>query len=151
MQSEPRFAMRLPVLLVTAGLVAASVGIGCGSTKDQGEPPVIRTFIGETKLYRVVVDERERAGYCVRRTVLFTSHNRLYTQPHLDRVRAVDEGCDASSMSNFERVEVLRSPQQQDRYQNDFSFRNRINEDLWDAYETSLFKAERQRRRAREE
>ena len=151
LRPRTRLAMHIPSfsrLILGVALGAALLG-GCGSTEDSSDPSTTtESFSGDTRLYRVSIDQRERDGECIRRSVLFTSYSRLYTEPHVDRVRAVDEHCDATDVSNFEQVEILRSPDQQIQYQNSFSFRNRINEDLSDAYETVLFEAEWKRRKA---
>lgn len=91
-------------------------------------------------MYAVEIQQQDRNGTCARRTVLFSSHSKLYTKPYVSRVRAVDVGCDAMFIRAFERFEVMRSPDQKRRYQGDFSFRNRVDEDLWYAYQNALFR-----------
>ena len=100
-----------------------------------------RSFGYETDLYRVEIKQRNRNGQCVRRDILFTTYSRLYTKPHVDRVRAVDQLCDATNIEDLEEFQILRSPDQQSRYGSSFSFRNRVNEDLWNAYQNALFEA----------
>lgn len=144
----------LRVLSMVAGIVIATTVAGCGggeASRSESGPTQRRTFHGETRLYRVEVTQYERDGRCLRRTVLFRSHSKLYIQSHLDRVQATDEGCDATYISSFEHVAVMRSPLQQDQYARNFAFRNRINEDLWIAYQQALFDDERARRRGKED
>lgn len=139
--SFPRLLLP-PVALLLLGLVLG----GCAGTKNAGAPraegPAISTHTlhYETDLYRVEIQQRDQNGRCDRRTVLFTSHNRLYTDPHVRRVRALDVGCDATNIESFEQFEVLRSPTQQHRYRSDFWFRIRVDEDLWSAYQLALFR-----------
>jgi len=135
--------------IIVGMLCATSVLGGCGSTNEADGPSMTRvSFSDETDMYRVEIEQEERNGQCLRRRMLFTSHSRLYTNPHVDRVRAIDNDCDATDTSDFEEFEILRSPEQLDRYERSFSFRTRVNEDLWEAYQTALFNAEVKRRRA---
>ena len=139
-------------------LFAASLLGGCGSTKEGGAEDdaatavtITRKFSYDTELYHVEVRQQEREGQCIRRDVLFSSHSRLYTKPHIDRARAVDERCDATFISSFEDFAIMRDPIQQERFQGDFSFRRRVEEDLWDAYVRTILDDEWERRRARAE
>lgn len=144
-------ACRLLLLIIWGG-IAASALTGCKSTgesRSDADQTTQRTFNGETTVYRVEVTQHEREGRCVRRDVLFRSHSRLYLDPHVDRARAIDIGCDAIYVSDFERFSVMRSPTQQNQYTSNFSFRRQIDEDLWDAYQHALFDDEVARRRAR--
>lgn len=112
---------------------------------------VTHSFRYDARLYRVDIQQQERDGVCVQRRVFFTSYSRLYVEPHLNRVRAVDEWCDAIYVSNFESFQIMRDPVQQDRYQNNRSFRSRVDEGLWDAYQTALFQIQWERRRGQAE
>lgn len=127
----------LRVLLIL--LTGAVLGGCAGRTGDAVSNHTVRSFSDRTRMYRVEIDQAERSGACIRRTVLFTSHSRLYVRPYVDRVRAVDAGCDASFTSGFETFTILRDVRQQTRYERDFDFRRRVNEDLWDAYVHTLF------------
>lgn len=131
--------------LLPAALLLLVLG-GCAETKNarapRAEDPAGSTYTlhHDTDLYRVEIKQRDRAGRCDRRNVLFTIHNRLYTRPHVDRVRALDVGCDATRVAGFEQFEVLRTPTQQHRYRSDVWFRTRVEEDLWNAYQLALFR-----------
>lgn len=124
-------------------LLTISVLSGCGSTRESEESAstTTRSFSYETQMYRVEIEQSERNGECISREALFTTLNRLYTEPHVDRVRARDIGCDANDVTDFEEFEILRAPDQQERYVNNSAFRSRVNEDLWDAYQSALFNA----------
>ena len=139
-------------------LLAASMLGGCGSTKEGAAEDdaatavtTTRQFSYDTDLYHVEVRQQDREGRCIRRDVLFSSHSRLYTKPHINRARAVDERCDATFIASFEDFAIMRDPSQQDRFQSDFYFRNRVEEDLWDAYVRTVLDDEWERRRARAE
>ena len=110
---------------------------GCAGTQEAGSGT--NTYNYDADLYRVEIQQRDQDGECVQRTIFFTSYSRLYTQPKVDRVRAVDAGCDATYTPDFEQFDIQRSPDQQSRYDNSSSFRQRINDDLWDAYQGALF------------
>jgi len=127
----------LPLLRIVGFLLAISVLGGCTGTQEAGSGT--GTYSYDADMYQVEIQQREKDGACVRRTIFFTSYSRLYTQPKVDRVRAVDEGCDATSTPDFEQFEIQRSPAQQSRYENDSSFRQRIDDDLWDSYRAALF------------
>lgn len=133
----------LRLLSVVAGIVIVTTVAGCGgagTSRSEAGPTLRRTFHGDTKLYRVQVTQYERDGRCIRRKVRFRNHNMYYSNPHVDHVQAIDVGCDATYVSSFERFAVMRSSVQQDRYASSFPFRNRVNEDLWRAYQQTLFK-----------
>lgn len=128
---------RLPLFRLFGLFLIASMLGGCAGTQEAGVDT--RSFTYEADMYRVEIDQRNQDGDCVRRTILFTSYNRLYTQPKVDRVRAVDNGCDATYTPDFEEFEIQRAPNQRSRYENSSSFRQRINDDLWDSYRAALF------------
>lgn len=133
-----------PLILGCLLLTTVALG-GCKTAENSAaEASTTRTFSYESSMYRVEVDQRERNGECIRRDVLFTAFNRLYTEPHVSRVRAVDVGCNATDVTSFEEFEIRRSPEQVQRYQSSFAFRSRVNEDLWDAYQSALFDAGQQ-------
>jgi hypothetical protein len=127
--------------LLLFGLVlggCAHTGPGEGGTETgTTRAPTIRF---ESDMYAVEIQQLDRNGTCDRRVVLFTSHSKLYTKPYVSRVRAVDMGCDATYTTAFEQFEIMRFPEQKRRYQGDFSFRNRVDEDLWHVYQNALFR-----------
>lgn len=142
--------------VVAAVLLGASVLGGCqgpNESREIGSTPTTlrRAFSYDTDMYRVEVEQYERDGTCLWRSVVFLSHSQLYTKPHVDRVRGRDEGCDATNLSAFEDFAIMRSPEQQELYQYNFAFRSRVEEDLWDAYQQALFNDEARRRRAQSE
>ena len=128
--------------LIVSFLIVGALA-GCTGSKEaetnSAKAASVRSFTHNAEMYRVEIEQREVDGRCLQRMVLFTSYSRLYTDPHVDRVRAVDIGCDAIDSTGFEEFEILRSPEQQSRYRNSFSFRDRVNEDLWYAYQEALF------------
>lgn len=130
----------VPVFLLQI-CVLPLVLAGCAGSEEARGALDTRSYSYESNLYRVEITQRSRNGRCIRRNVLFTSFGRLYTQPHVDRVRAVDELCDANDISDFENFQIMRDPDQQDRYARSASFRTRVNQDLWDVYENALFDA----------
>lgn len=117
-------------------LAMIALVVGCS-----GPQQATTSIDQDTQLYHVHVEQHERDGRCTRREVLFTEYSRLYTRPHLSRVRATDIGCDATGTRDFETFEILRSDQQRRQYENDSSFRSRVDEDLWNAYRETLFRA----------
>ena len=134
---SPRLRLIIGCLLLTPIVLS-----GCRSAEESAvEAPTTRTFSYESQMYRVEIEQHEQHDECIRRDVLFTSFNRLYTQPHVDRVRAVDVGCNATDVTDFEEFEIQRSPDQQARYQSNYAFRSRVNQDLWDTYQSALFDA----------
>ena len=139
---------------LTALVLAAAIVGACSSTEtttsDESTSKsshVTHSFQYDTKLYQVDIQQHERDGACIRREVVFTSHSRLYLEPVLQRVRAVDQWCDATYVSDFEDFRIMRDPVGESRYFNAFRYRNRVNEDLWNAYRTALFHGHNERAR----
>lgn len=135
-----------PLLSLLGFLLLTPIAlIGCKTAEESAaEASTTRTFSYESPMYRVEVDQRERNGECIRRDVVYTAFNRLYTEPYVSRVRAVDIGCNATDVTGFEEFEIQRSPEQVRRYQSSYAFRSRVNEDLWDAYQSALFEDRQQ-------
>lgn len=128
-------------LLLFGVVLGGCARTGPGASGEESPANRAQTIRYETDMYAVEIQQREnRNGVCERRVALFTSHSRLYTRPHVSRVRAVDMGCDATYTTAFEQLEVLRDPEQERRYRGDFAFRNRVDEDLWHAYQNALFR-----------